>query len=371
MRTIKVLLKKEFKQIFRNKSLLPLIFVFPVIQLLVLVFAATFDIKEATMVISDKDNSKTSRELVEKFETSEFFKIILESHDSSVQNDLFCRDKADIVLKIPLGFEKNLVVGDKNNIQILLNAVNSAKAGIISGYIYSVFEKYNIQISSSKGLNNLIKKQEIVVSSSYWYNKNFDYYIYMVPGILTLLITIIGMFLAALNMVREKEIGTAEQINVTPIKRYHFIICKLLPFWVIAMFELGFGLIIGRLVFDLPMIGSVPLLFGFAAIYLVVALGIGLLLSTMASSQQQVTFYAYFFLLTFIIMSGIFTPVESMPKIGQYINYINPLYYFMKIIRMILLTGAQFTDLIFEFIILVIYGVVINSLAILNYKKTN
>lgn len=368
MYTILVLLKKEFRQIFRNKSMLPLIFVLPVVQLLVLVFAATLDIRQATMVISDKDNSVASHDLVRKFESTDFFTVIKYSNDEYEQNYLFDSDKADIILKIPSGFEKNQISARTNDIQVLINAVNSSKAGVLSGYIASIIQEYN-KSKKPAFVKGVIP--EINVVSNFWYNKELDYHIYMVPGILVVLVTVIGMFLTALNVVREKEIGTAEQINVTPIKRYHFLIGKLLPFWIIAMFELAFGLTIGVLVFNLPIVGSLGLLFGFAAVYLLLALGIGLLLSTVAETQQQVMFLAYFFILTFIIMSGIFTPVDSMPVWGQYLNYINPIFYFMKAIRMILLTGSHFEDLLFEFICMIIYALAINTLAVLNYRKTN
>ncbi len=193
----------------------------------------------------------------------------------------------------------------------------------------------------------------------------------MLPGILVILVTIIGMFLTALNLVREKELGTSEQINVTPIRKYHFILGKLFPFWVIALFELAFGLTIGRLFFHLPVLGSVGLLFLYASVYLLVVLGIGLFISTLASSQQQVMFLSFFFMLTFILMSGIFTPVESMPLWAQRINIINPFAYFMKVIRMILLKGSGFADIQRDFYSLIIYASVILSLAVWRYRKVS
>jgi ABC-2 type transport system permease protein len=171
--------------------------------------------------------------------------------------------------------------------------------------------------------------------------------------------------------VREKEMGTTEQINVTPIRKYQFIIGKLLPFWIIALFELAFGLAIGKLLFDIPIVGSLSLLFFVAAVYLFVVLGIGLFVSTVTETQQQVMFIAFFFMLLFILMSGIFTPVESMPDWAHYINIINPVAYFMKIIRMILLKGSIFTDIYKEFFSLLLYGILVISLAVWRYRKTS
>jgi ABC-2 type transport system permease protein len=192
----------------------------------------------------------------------------------------------------------------------------------------------------------------------------------MFSGILVIVVTLIGMFLTALNLVREKELGTAEQMNVTPIRKYQFILAKLLPFLMIGLFELAFGLVIGRILFDLPIRGSLLVLFGTATVYLIVALGIGLFLSTISETQQQMMFIAFFFMITFILMSGVFTPAESMPDWAQKINVLNPMAYFMKAIRMILLKGSGFSDVAREFYSLGIYAIAILSLAILNYRKT-
>ncbi len=177
------------------------------------------------------------------------------------------------------------------------------------------------------------------------------------------------MFLSALNFVSAKEMGTVEQINVTHIKKYHFIIGKLLPFWFIALFELAFGLTVGKLLFNIPIVGSLPLLFGFASIYLFVVLGIGLFISTVSNTQQQVMFLCFFFMIIFILMSGLFTPTESMPEWAQQVNIINPFAYFMKVIRMILLKGSGFIDIKNEIIALGTYAVIILSLAVWKYRK--
>jgi ABC-2 type transport system permease protein len=191
----------------------------------------------------------------------------------------------------------------------------------------------------------------------------------MVPGILVILVTIISLFLTAMNIVREKEMGTIEQINVTPIRKYQFIIGKLLPFLIIALFELAFGLFLGRILFDVPIVGSLPLLFGFAVIYLLVILGFGLFLSVISDSQQQVMFVVFFFMLVFILMSGIFTPTESMPEWANQVNIINPIAYFMRVIRMILLKGSGFIDILPEFFSLTIYAIISLSLAVWRYRK--
>jgi ABC-2 type transport system permease protein len=179
-----------------------------------------------------------------------------------------------------------------------------------------------------------------------------------------------GMFLSAISMVREKELGTIEQINVTPIGKFQFLAGKLMPFWIIALAELAFGLTIGNVFFNVPIEGSLLLLFGFSSVFLMVVIGIGLFFSTITNTQQQIMFLFFFFNIVFILMSGLFTPVESMPLWAQKVNYINPLAYFMRVIRMILLKGSGLQDVLKELYALSVYAVIIFSLAAWKYRKT-
>jgi ABC-2 type transport system permease protein len=192
----------------------------------------------------------------------------------------------------------------------------------------------------------------------------------MVPGILVLLVTIIGMFLSGLNLVKEKEIGTIEQINVTPIRKYQFIVGKLLPYWLVALFELSFGLILARLVFAIPLIGSIWLIFLVAAVYLLVTLGLGLLISTKTNTQQQSLFLSWFFMVVFILMSGLFTSVDSMPQWAKMINIFNPIAYFVEVIRMIMLKGSGFMDISRNLFILAVYAILALTVAVWQYRKT-
>lgn len=371
MHRIRYIIQKEFIQIFRDRTMLPVIFLVPVLQLLVLVYAATFEMKHINMVVVDQDMSSASRRLVSKFEGSPFFYINRATFSLPEAEELITRDKANVILNIPAGFEKNLYRENKANVQLQINAINATSAGLTNAYANYVIADFNRNIIADN-INFLTPQplKSIDINYSYWYNPELNYKIYMLPGILVILVTIIGMFLAALNIVREKEMGNIEQINVTPIEKYQFIFGKLFPFWVIALFELAFGLTIGKIIFHIPMVGNLFVLFGFAAVYLVVALGLGLFVSTMANTQQQVMFIMFFFMLTFVLLSGIFTPVESMPQWAQKVNIINPYAYFMRVIRMVLLKGSGFKDISKEFFSLIIYSVIILSLAVWRYRKT-
>jgi ABC-2 type transport system permease protein len=252
-------------------------------------------------------------------------------------------------------------------LQLLANAINSQKAQLGYTYLQQVANKlgshFQIEMTGKDW------KMPINAEASYWYNPELNYKHFMLPGILVILVSVVGMFLTAMNLVREKEMGTIEQINVTPVRKQIFLIAKLLPFLMIGLFELGLGLLIGKFLYGVPMEGSLWLLFGIATIYLIGLLGLGLLLSTFSRSQQQVTFVSYFFLLVFILMSGIFTSVENMPEWARMVDVINPFYYFIDMIRAILLKGAGFFDLWQQILPMSLLAVSLFALSVLSYRK--
>lgn len=350
--------------------MLPMIFIVPILQMLLLVFAATYDMKRVDLVVVDNDMSSTSRELIAKFDGIPFFKV-QQVLDIKSGEDQLLSDEADAILVLPNSFERELVRENKSSVQILVNAIDGNSAQLVFSYSANIIADFNKNIIAEwKGIPEFKAAGEIKITENYWYNPELDYKWYMAPGILAILVTIIGMFMSGMNLVREKETGTIEQLNVTPIKKYQFIIGKLVPFWIIGLFDLAFGLLIAAIVFKLPIVGSIPVLFGFASIYLLGVLGLGLFLSTITDTQQQVMFVSFFFMMIFILIGGIFTPVESMPDWAQTINHANPIFYFIKVIRMVVLKGSGVFDLIEEFISLSIIGIIFLSLAIWRYRKT-
>lgn len=369
MRTLLFLIQKEFIQVFRDKTLLPLIFVMPLLQLLILVYAADLNIKNIEYAVFDEDNSRFSRELQDKYLNSPFFlhEAQLYSQDE-VDNELRSAG-VDMVIHIPRGFEESLLRSEPVDVQFLIDGINGTSAVIIANYAQNILFDFNKLLLQKYQKGNVSDVKQIGISYRHWYNPELDSKIFMVPGILVLLVSMIGWILTALNIVKEKELGTIEQINVTPIRKFQFILGKLLPFWLIALFELAFGLTLGRLLFGIPILGSIGILFAFTAVYLIVPLGFGLLISAVSKTQQQVMFLAFFFNLTFIMMSGLFTPSESMPDWAIYANYLNPLSYFMRVIRMILLKGSGFIDILPDFIGVCIYSLVVLILATMAYRK--
>jgi len=370
MRTILFILQKEFIQIFRNRSMLPIIFVMPIIQLIVLVHAATFEMKHIKLFVVDNDLSYTSRQLTDKFGGSPFFVISNQSFNRKEADDAMQNGDIDAILEIPSHFEKKLYKENKSDIQLVINAINGTSGGLISAYATMVIADYNKSIVlKTFPISKSLPTKSINTTYSFWYNPELNYKTFMVPGILVLLITIIGFILSGMNIVREKEIGTIEQINVTPIKKYQFITGKLLPFWIIALFELAFGLFVGKLLFNIPIVGSIWLVFLVASVYLLVIMGVGLFVSTVTNTQQQAMLISFFFMMIFILMSGLFTSIESMPSWAQQVDRINPVAYFIRIIRMILLKGSTFTDILRDFLSLGLLAIIMLSLSVWRYKK--
>ncbi len=373
MRTIRFLIEKEFRQIFRNKSLLPLLFVVPMIQLLILPLAADYEVKNIAISIVDHDHSSYSRNLVTDISSSGYFKI---GDYSDSFKDAFNQvelDKADIILEIPPDFEKSLVRENGDQLFVAINAINGVKASLGGAYLTQIIKRFNNQIRVQWNQADRFSAVPVIeVVSSNWFNPHMNYKFFMVPGILAVLVTMICSYVCALNIVKEKEIGTIEQINVTPIKKFHFILGKLIPFLIIGLIVFSLGLfVVSRFIYGIVPLGSIGLLYGFLFIYLLAMLGFGLLISTYSDTQQQAMSVAFFFIMIFMMMSGLFTSIDSMPPWAKVIAQLNPITYFIQVLRMIVLKGSDFWDIRFHFLAITLFAVVLNGWAVWNYRKTN
>lgn len=372
MRTLLFLLRKEFRQIFRNRSMLPLIFVMPIIQLLVIPMAADYEVKNINIAIVDHDHSTYSRKLQMDVVASGYFRLVGEGQSFDESFQLIEKDEADIILEIPQGFEKNLLREQKEQVFIAVNAINGVKANLGGTYLNQIIRNFNGDIRLKMTGATGQTMQGIDVRSSNWYNANLNYNFFMVPGILVILVTMVGSYLCALNIVKEKELGTIEQINVTPIKKYQFILGKLIPFWVIGMFEFTVGLfVVAWLIYGIYPVGSIALLYLFLSIYLIAILGLGLLISTYSQTQQQAMSVTFFFMMVFLLMSGLFTSIDAMPDWSKTIAYCNPVTYFIDVVRMIVLRGSSTTDITHHILITLGFAVFLNGWAVLNYRKTS
>ena len=367
MQTLRYLLRKEFLQVFRDRMMVTQLLLMPIIQLLLLGNAATFEVKTSRMYVVDRDHSETSRGLIDRMQASRRFNVVGASPSMDVANDWMLRRKTDVILSIPADLERDIVRTRNGAIQLVLNAEDGAAAGVTQSYAAQIIGAYANELGAE--LMPKVNGQPIEVRARGLYNPDLDYRDYMVPGILVQLVTVVGTLMAAMNIVREKELGTLDQLSVTPLSQSTFMAAKLIPFWVIALVELTLGLLVARFVFHVPMLGSIALVFGAAAVYLIAALGIGLFISTLVDTQQQAMFVTFFIIMVYLLMSGLFTPVRSMPDWAQWMAQFNPVKHFIEIMRAVLLKGATPRDVARPIGILAVFGVVALTLAIREYGR--
>ncbi|MFZ1704304.1 MAG: ABC transporter permease [Saprospiraceae bacterium] len=371
MKTLRYLLQKEFKQIFRNPMILRLIILIPIIQLLILPLVADYEIKNIDISVVDQDRSTYSRELIDKITASGYFTLNDYTNDFRTSFETFEKDKSDLILEIPQHFEKDLVNNQESSLFLAVNAINGTKAMLGSNYLSRIIGNYNQEVREKWMLQPKINPLPVVeVVSANWFNPFLSYPVFMVPGILVLLVTMVGTYMCALNIVKEKEVGTIEQINVSPIKKHHFILGKMIPFWVIGIFVFSLGLFgVGRLVYHIIPLGSMVALYTFLAVYMVAVLGIGLIVSTYSQSQQQAMSLAFFLMMIFVLMGGLFTSIESMPTWAQWIAFANPVSHFIEVVRLIVLKGSGFAEIKNQFVIMGGMAIFFNGWAVLNYRK--
>jgi ABC-2 type transport system permease protein len=370
MRTLKFLLQKESRQIFRDPGILRIIFIMPIIQLLILPWAADYEIKNIKLAVVNHDHSEYSRQLINKITASGYF--ILTDYSGSYDNAMrqIEHDKADLVLEIPAFFEKDLVKEDKSKLFLAVNAINGVKAGLGSAYLRSIIQDYNKEVRTEWiQFPRFSPETNIEIVYSNWFNPLMNYKFFMVPGILVLLLTMVGSNLTAINIVKEKEIGTIEQINVTPIKKYHFVLGKLIPFWLLGLIVFTIGFTIAWLVYGIVPVGSFFTIYFFAAVYLLAILGVGLLISTYANNQQQAMLISFFVMMIFVLLGGLYTSIDSMPAWARAITKANPVSYFIEVIRMVVLKGSSLADIKYQLLTIFGFAVVLNGWAVINYRK--
>ncbi|MEM8509413.1 MAG: ABC transporter permease [Bacteroidota bacterium] len=368
MKTLRHLIQKEFIQIFRNKAILPMMTLMPIVQLILLSNAASNEVKQVNIVVVDQDQSESSRLLNRKIIANDRFKLISTAFNSGNALGYLQANTADIVLEIPHNFEKHYLRGENPKLQMLVNAINGQNATVGSGYLNAIIGSFNAEILPVSA-PSVPTTARLNVASRNWYNPELDYKHFMAPGILAELTALLTIVLSAMNVVRERELGTIEQINVTPIKKWQFIVGKLVPFLCVGMVLLTVGIIVSKLLFDIPIRGTIGLIFGYAIFNLIAVLGLGLLISNFADTQQQAIFVAFFFIMIFVLMCGLFTPIESMPKWAQYLTIPNPLAHIISVSRKVLMKGSGLWDIRWEFVYTILLAIVFNTLAIWSYKK--
>jgi ABC-2 type transport system permease protein len=342
----------------------------PVIQLIILPWAADYEVKNIKLAVVDLDHSEYSRQLINKITASGYFNLASYSSSYSESLQQIEKDKADLVLQVPSRFEKSLVKENEAKLFMAINAINGVKASLGSAYLRIIIQDYNKVVRTEWiQFPRFSPETQIEISSSNWYNPLMNYKYFMVPGILVILLTMIGMNLAAINIVKEKEIGTIEQINVTPIKKYHFILGKLIPFWIMGLLVLTIGLLISRLFYGIIPAGSFITIYVFAALYLLAVLGLGLLVSTYSANQQQSMLLSFFIMMILILLGGLYTSIDSMPEWAKWITRFNPVSYFIEVMRMVVLKGSSLADIKYHLLKMAGFAIVFNGWAVFSYKK--
>ena len=370
---IKFLIEKEFKQLLRNSFLPKLILVFPCMIMLLMPWAVNLEIKNIQLNIVDNDHSAISQRLVNKIAASTYFRLVEvpTSYEEGLRNIEI--GTADIVMEIPRHLERDWMNGEDAHILIAANAVNGTKGGLGSSYLSSIINDYAAELRSEHLEAATVSGTfpSIQVDTQGLFNPNLNYKLYMIPALMVMLLTLICGFLPALNVVSEKEVGTIEQINVTPVPKFVFILAKLLPYWLIGFLVLTVCFILAWLIYGIVPVGHFLLIYFFAVLFVLVMSSFGLVISNYSATMQQSMFVMWFCLLVVILMSGLFTPISSMPEWAQIITIFNPLKYFMEVMRMIYLKGSGFFDLLPQFGILLLFAVVFNSWAVISYRKNN
>ncbi len=369
---LKYLIEKEFKQLLRDPFIPKLIIIFPVLIMLILPWAATMDVKRIKICVVDNDHSSYSRRLIQKITASEYFQ--LEETANTYAEGIISIEKnhADVVFEIKSGFESDLIREGTANVFIAANAVNGIKGGLGATYLSGIILDFSNNLRMEQGnMQGTASISQIDLRSQYFYNPHLEYRYFMIPALMVILLTLLCGFLPALNIVKEKENGTIEQINVTPVSKLMFILGKLIPHWIIGFMALSIAFIISALVYGLNPAGSLLTLYMGAMLFVLVLSGVGIVVSNYSDTMQQAMFVIFFFILILILISGLFTPISSMPNWGQWLAAINPLTYFIRIMRLVFLKGSGIIELYKPMLTLFGFAVFFNLWAIYSYRKAN
>jgi ABC-2 type transport system permease protein len=368
----KAILVKEFKQIFRDPRMKTVIFITPLLQIILFGYAANKDINYVPTTIYDRDNTKESRELQHAFTYSTYFVPERFIYSDGEQNNLLDKGLATVVIRIDRGFGRDLMAGKDASIQLTFDGTDSNTAMVVMGYANSIISRYQQDLVEERvaSLGWTRGVPSVDLRDRAWFNGNLISRNYYLPGVIASIVTMMSLLLTAMAIVKEKEIGTMEQLIVSPIQPLELIIGKLLPFAVIALIQINLITALGVLWFHIPLRGSLLLLLFSTCVYLFTTLGIGLFISTISATQQEAEMSIFLFYMPTILLSGFAYPIANMPKAIQYFTFINPLRYFMVIIRSIFLKGVGLDVLWMQLLPLAAMGFFMISLSALRFRKS-
>jgi len=370
---IQQMLIKEFIQTFRDPKMMGIIFMMPIVQVLIFGYAVTTDVRHVKTAIHDLDNSVVSRELISRFEKSGYFDIVEYVERDERATELIDRDQVKAVLRINNGFGEALRAGRTAKLQVIVDGTDSNTAGIVLDYSSKISLRFSQQVLMTRftRIRGLAQKPgHVTLETRAWFNENLESRNFYVPGVIAIIVMLITLMLTSMAVVREKEIGTMEQIMVTPIRPFEFILGKTVPFALIGFADVVLITLIGVFWFEVPIRGSLPLLFSATSLYLMTTLGVGLLISTVSSTQQQAMMSTFFFYFPAVLLSGFMFPINNMPIVIQWCTYLNPLRYFLVIIRGVFLKGVGLEILWPQLAALAIMGVATLWMAASRFQKT-
>lgn len=375
------MLTKEFIQILRDPRMKAVIFVTPILQLIVFGYAVTTDITEIPTAVADFDRTQETRELVRRFESSGYFRVVRRVERADALRLLIDRGAAKTALQFDPGFTTDLKRGRTAELQVLVDGTDSNTASVVMDYANRIVAQYNREVGAqalatrqiglgaeAEGLAGVVAAG-VVVEARAWYNPDLRSRNYNVPGVIAIIIMLTSLLLTSMAIVREREIGTMEQLMVTPIRPAELILGKTLPFALIAFVDVVLITAVAVFWFTVPIKGSLLLLFGATALYLLSTLGIGLFISTVSKTQQQALMSTFFFYLPAVLLSGFMFPIANMPEAIQYLTYVNPLRYYLVVIRGIFLKGNGPAVLWPQMLALALLGAAVFSVSTLRFRK--
>lgn len=365
MRAFVGLLRKEFLQILRNAFLPRLIVAFPIMIMLLMPLIMTMDVKNVNVVVVDLDRSTVSRRIVSHIGASEYFSLTGVTAREDVAMQELEKGSADVIVRIPARFEHDMASDAPARISIAANAVNATKGSIGMQYVMQTVALALSELGEEKAPASF--SDMITVQNRF--NPTLNYRHYMIPALMIMLVILLCGFLPALSIVSEKESGTIEQINVTPVGRFTFTLAKLVPYWLIGLFVLAVAMIVARLVYGLAPAGSIWSIYFGAVLFILTISGFSVTVANFSDTMQQTMFVMFFFIMIFMLMSGLITPIDSMPEWAQKITVAFPPRYFVEILRAVYLKGTGIADLWSSFVALGIFAVLFNGMAAVTYRK--
>ncbi len=378
---IREILRKEFSQTLRDPRRRSLLIGPPLIQLIIFGYAVNLDVEHTHTAWMDLDRTVESRNLLADFKGSNYFEVVATPKEEEEIEPLIDHGEVQAVIRVLPGFGQDIRRGFTAPVQVLVDGTNSNTAAIISGYAARIIARYANSVLAGQKNTLLVPRTEaaggpipsliptLSVQSRVWFNPDLASRVYFVPGVIVNIIALVTIMLTAMSIVSEKEIGTMEQLMVTPIRPIELILGKLLPFAVIGVFETAFVVVAALFIFGTPMRGSLLMLFLCALLFLLSTLGIGLFISTISRTQQQAMMSSFFFFMPAMLLSGFAFPIRNMPEFVQYITYLNPVRYFMQIVRGLFLKGVGMEALWQEMAALAVFGIAILWLSALRFHK--